>query len=666
MKPEGRLFEIRIIYNNKMTYSGYFKDADTLIKALDDVRDFADCNIYMTVNAVKEDCYAREQRDRLIRNPKATTSDNDISGYEWLFIDLDPERPTGTSSTDEQYQIAKQTGNKVFKFMQQLGFSRPLTATSGNGVHLMYKIRLANNAENKKLIEKSLKTLDMLFSDENISVDVKNFNPARVAKLYGTLAQKGSDTPEHPHRMSEIISNLDEPIVENDKAYLEKLCSYYPQQEAPQKYNGYNPAAFDLEEWLNKHDIRYQKTAFSDGDKFILECCPFDSNHKGKDACIFRSRNGAIGFHCFHNSCADKTWRDVRLLYEPDAYEKRQQTYEKKVYGNFNRNKAEPKHIVEETDKPVFFNAQQIYDIKEEPETYIKTGTTVIDQKLRGLAKGEVSLLTGLRGAAKSTVLTQWTLEAVDAGNNVGVFSGELSSKRYMRWTYLIAAGKSRVRPGKYDGYYSVPKERMEQINRWLGDHFWLYNNDYGNDFNAIAEQFEMAIENRKLDMLILDNLMALNIKDLDVNKFDAQTQFVLRLVQIAKRKNVHICFVAHPRKAMGFLRLDDVSGSSDLANAVDSAFIIHRVNNDFKRLSAQMFGWGADAEPYTGTNVIEIAKDRGGGTQDVFVPLWYEVESKRLKNSLTENRIYGWDTDSDGFVNLEQDDLEEIPFEGF
>lgn len=82
-----------------------------------------------------------------------------------------------------------------------------------------------------------------------------------------------------------------------------------------------------------RYGIRYQKSSYSDGMKYILDKCPFDSNHKGKDACIFQSRSGAIGFHCFHNSCSDKTWHDVRVLFEPDAYEKKQQEYERRIYS---------------------------------------------------------------------------------------------------------------------------------------------------------------------------------------------------------------------------------------------------------------------------------------------------------------------------------------------
>lgn len=68
----------------------------------------------------------------------------------------------------------------------------------------------------------------------------------------------------------------------------------------------------------------------------------------------------------------------------------------------------------------------------------------------------------------------------------------------------------------------------------------------------------------------------------------------------------------------------------------------------------------GRQITQYMGTNVVEIAKDRDGGIQDCFVPLYYEMETKRLKNHKAENRIYGWDK-SDGFVSAEN---WEIPFD--
>ncbi|MCB6343702.1 DnaB-like helicase C-terminal domain-containing protein [Enterocloster lavalensis] len=659
LKNDGDLFEIRCLEaNGKKVSSGYFHDTETMVKQLCKLNP-TESNIYIVLNDIKQECYSREQRDYFVVNSKIQTSDNDIVGYDWLFIDVDPRRPSGISSTEEQLRYAKCIGNKIYSFMRNLGFNEPVSAMSGNGIHLLYRIQLRNNDENKALVKNCLAALDMYFSDEAVSIDKSNYNPARICKLYGTMARKGSNTPENPHRMSYLISEGSK--IPTDKAYLEKLAAMLPVPEKPRQYNGYNPQEFDLEEWLIKHGLRYQKTSYSDGTKYILEQCPFDSNHKGKDACIFQSRSGAIGFHCFHNSCSDKTWRDVRILYEPDAYEKKQQEYERRIYSR-QPVQQQVKVIQPIHGKPVFYTAQDIMNLPVPEERFIKTGIADIDKKLRGMKKGYVSVMSGLRAAGKSSVISEMVLDGVESGNNIGVFSGELAPKNFMRWMNLQAAGKGYTEPTQFEGYYNVQRKYQEQIAMWLDKKFWLYNNEYGFNFEAVADQFKRKIEKDKLDLLILDNLMTFDISGMSDNKFEAQTKFILTLQgEIAKPYNVHILFVAHPRKAMGFLRLDDISGTADLGNAVDNAFIVHRVNADFRRLTKQMFGWKDDNPIYDATNVIEIAKDRDNGTMDYFIPLYYEPETKRLKNSRSENKIYGWNTTNDGFLEVSQ---EEIPFD--
>lgn len=660
LKTENQLFEVRVIYNSKQMYSGYFKTADDLIKAFNkDIRDYANCNIYITLNSLNEACYSREQQNFFKKNAKATSSDNDVVGYDWLFIDVDPKRPTGTSSSDDQVAAAKEIGNKVYSFMKNIGFYDPLFGFSGNGVHLLYRIKMKNSDENRELIKKCLNVLDMYFSDDEIQIDLKNFNPARVCKLYGTQAQKGANTEERPHRMSMVIGDPEE-IRINDAKYVKKLADMLPKEEKPQRYNNYQPAEFDLDEWLSKYGLRYRKTSYSGGTKYILDVCPFDSNHNGKDACIFRASSGAIGFHCFHNSCADKTWRDVRLLYEPDAYEKKQQEYERKIYAK-PKSQPERKKIEEKEGKPVFLTAKDILTMPKPAERFVKTGINDIDKRMRGLKTGYTSVISGLRASGKSSVISEICLDCVEAGNKVAVYSGELSPQNFMRWMNLQAAGKAYAEPTQFEGYYNVSRQNQEKIAEWLSNNFSLYNNEYGNDFLAIKDQLERKFERNKPDLVVLDNLMAFDIKSLSDNKFEAQTAFTWTLHEMAQKYDIHILFVAHPRKAMGFLRLDDISGTADIGNAVDNAFIVHRVNNDFKRLSMQMFGWKADDDLYTASNVIEIAKDRDGGLQDYFIPLYYEVESKRLKNSFTENKIYGWGDNADGFAETDQ---MQIPFE--
>lgn len=663
LKKPGEIFEIRIVGTSKKIFSGYFKDVDLMINQLKTL-DLKKANVYFTINAINEACYDRSQRDQFQTYTKSTTSDSDIVSYNFIMIDVDPVRPSDTSSTDEQIQKAKDLGNRIHAFLRDLGFEKPAFGFSGNGCHLLYKVALVKCEDNKNLVKRALETLAMLFDTEEVKVDTTTFNPARVCKLYGTLAQKGSGKGQRPYRMSYLYGHQAE-LVSTDIEYIKKLNSYYPQDlEKPQRYNNYNPREFDIEQWLNKYNISYKAMSFSGGTKYVLDECPFDSNHRAPDSAIFKMNNGAIGFKCFHNSCDGRTWHDVRMKFEPDAYEQKYEQEQRIRYHTFNRDTPPAKHIEEKKNEPIFETAKQIIERKEEPKIYIKSSLDEYDKKTGGLIKGQVSLVSGVRGSAKSTWLNQVILGSIDAGNRVGCFSGELKDTRFMSWMYRQAAGKAYIKSNNnFENSFYVEPNIQEKIASWLGDNFYLYNNRYGNNFSAMLEQFDKLVKDKKIDLLVLDNLMAFDTKELAENKYDAQTQFVLSLHRMAEDNNIHIIFVAHPRKSFGFLRLDDVSGTADLANAVDNAFIVHRNNKDFQAKTKQMFGWH-DTEPiYEATNIIEVCKERENGLQDFFIPLWYEPETKRLRNSFTENIIYGWNKDKDGFYNVEASGLD-LPFE--
>ena len=76
LKPNNELFEIRIIGkgNRKRVISGYFTDANTLIKQFDTI-DPRGVNTYITINKVNDACYSREQHD-CFRQTDSTTHDH--------------------------------------------------------------------------------------------------------------------------------------------------------------------------------------------------------------------------------------------------------------------------------------------------------------------------------------------------------------------------------------------------------------------------------------------------------------------------------------------------------------------------------------------------------------------------------------------------------------
>lgn len=334
LKDDGELFEVRVIGKGqrKRIISGYFTDADTLIQQFDTI-DPRGTNIYITINQVNEDCYAREQHD-CFRQTDMTTHDHEIDKYEWFFIDLDPKRVSEVSSSDAELEKARKLADKVHSYMKSIGFHAPVRAMSGNGHHLLYKIDLPNTDDNKALIEKCLLNLADIFNDDAVKIDVVNHNQSRVCKLYGTMAQKGSSTKTRPHRMS-CLTDVPEKIEINGRDLLEKLAGELPTAQKADKRSAAAPKMakeFDIEDWMSEHGLRpIRMDAGTDCVIYPLENCPFDHSHTNGDSKIFRYSNGAIAFKCHHNSCRGKVWQDVRELLEPGAYDDKDEETDRRI-----------------------------------------------------------------------------------------------------------------------------------------------------------------------------------------------------------------------------------------------------------------------------------------------------------------------------------------------
>ena len=373
LHPDGELFEVRIIpAGKKKPASGYFKDADSLIEAFK-LYDLRETNVYITLNQINSALFSRQQSNHFVAGANST-QDSEVSGYKWLFIDLDPERPTGISSNKEELQKAYKLAARICKFLQEYGFEDPVKAVSGNGAHLLYRINLKQTEENNKLVERCLKALSMLFDTDDIKVDTANFNPSRVCKLYGTLAQKGANTEERPHRISYIIGDVKEAKA-TSKEYLEKLANELPEEEPvkPNAYNNYRPKEFDIEDWMSRYGIRYSAKAWNGGIKYILDECPFDSSHKAPDSMITKSANGAIGFKCLHNHCQDYHWRELRLKYEPDAYEYNDS--DRRIEEGWKKHNRDKQQLMQQDihadDIPMFQTAEMILNREDPDPEYI-------------------------------------------------------------------------------------------------------------------------------------------------------------------------------------------------------------------------------------------------------------------------------------------------------
>lgn len=635
--PDNKLFEVRII-DGKRTFSGYFTDSE---KAYNAIQAYAHLNIYIVFNAINEACYSRVQKDKIMPTP-VTTSDVDITSRQWILIDIDPKRPSACNSTDDELKEALSISSRIGKYLRGIGFSDPVFGMSGNGYHMLYKVNIPNTPETAQLVKEFLQSLSLLFGNDIADIDTSVFNSARITKLLGTVSRKGTDKDDlRPQRLSRLL-HIPKIISKNDISLLRKVVEVLPKQEKPTYHNNYGRDRFDIDSFIRINGIRVQKESVSAGvRKIVLEECPFNNSHKAPDSALFIMANGAVGFKCLHNSCSHHSWRDVRLLYDPSAYDK---------ITDYNRTTAPIVSKTNEYDSKAEKKGAkflQLKDIKHQDRSKIvsiPTGVLSLDKRIIGLNKGETSLISGSSGSGKSTLVNQMALNAINKGFKVSIWSGELTASRMKSWIHLQAAGRQYSTQSTYSSNsYYVKHLYGEKIDLWLSDKLHIYNNDYGNKFLQLMSDMYEHVKSSDIDLVVFDNLMAMDILMLDGDKMQQQNKMIIDLTNAAKELNIHIALIAHPRKVVGFLRKNDIAGNADLANAVDNVFIVHRVNNDFVKSAAEFYGSTEATKFYTYNNVVEVCKNRDLGIQDELFGLYFEVESKRFLNEKFENIVYPW-----------------------
>ena len=312
----------------------------------------------------------------------------------------------------------------------------------------------------------------------------------------------------------------------------------------------------------------------------------------------------------------------------------------------------------QEDKAPIFFTPMQIKSVKRDPSQVVTSGIEILDKRIIGFNLGELSVWSGSNGSGKSSVLSQLAIESINNGHKVALFSGELREDRVLGWLQQQTAGKKNTKATKYENYYIVPEDIKNKINAWLEGKLYIYNNQKSTKVEEVLKAIDNCIVEHGIKVVIIDNLMSLDLNSINGEKYDRQTNLVIALSQLAKKRNVVIHFVAHPRKAMGFLRKTDISGTADITNLADNVFIVHRVSTDFKRAIKEYLGIKDDNALLNYSNVIEICKNRDLGISDEFIGLYFEKESKRFLNFKEETKYYKWECDKDGFIKCSDGQL--------
>jgi putative DNA primase/helicase len=324
---EQRTWEVRVPKAGRFkTISGYFSNVVALVDALEALSNERYDGVYYTLNPVNPALLGRA--NNTVKNwAEHTSKDTDIVRREWLLVDIDPQRPTGISSTKEEKAAAKALVIAVRDWLAARGWPQPVICDSGNGYHLLYRIDLPNDDFSRGLVKGCLEALAAKFDTPAVHVDKTVYNASRIVKAYETVARKGDSTEERPHRTARMFAPP-EKIETVSMAQLAQLSDLAPGSGNPAKGaksadGGWTPEMVTelFVKFADKRDFNFGGPTPEGVSLKWQHDCVSDEEHRRPDAFTYLE-NGYVHHHCSHDSCAGLEDKDWRALWEETTGEK--------------------------------------------------------------------------------------------------------------------------------------------------------------------------------------------------------------------------------------------------------------------------------------------------------------------------------------------------------
>lgn len=444
-----------------------------------------------------------------------------------------------------------------------------------------------------------------------------------VEMIFGDSRRRAQITIDEPLELEGRI--YDGTVTDSGIGALDRVGWYLPETpEKPHEVNNYDPKSYSIRYFLKIHGIEGEEERHGEVIAYRLTRDAM-TEAPSQTASFYEKATPDGPCIVYHDVAPGKTatrWDDVRKKWAPDPEEKVAQQERQRAL----------KPIIARAVSTQGPTWGDIVEVVPEPEkAVLSTGLPTLDKILcGGLRSGELTILTGLPASGKSTYLSQLISQAAELGTKCGLFSGELTPTRVQEWLVQQLAGEHCVKAPS--GRWTVPEEVREAILEWLKGRVYLYNNDSGMQADHILQSAETAITAYGLGLLILDNFMMMDTgitRAEDSNQ--AQTRVCAALQALAKKYNIVIILVAHPRKVSGFLSGYDVSGTANLFNLCDNLLTIHRITPDFVTNVTKIYGLPESDPLFAADNAIQVLKNRGDGRQGDFIALTFGARSRTL-----------------------------------
>lgn len=305
--------------------------------------------------------------------------------------------------------------------------------------------------------------------------------------------------------------------------------------------------------------------------------------------------------------------------------------------------------ILDAKDSPV----PSVADLSDvEPTEYedvdgVTTGLKAIDDELMRLFFGTLTIVSGQPGSGKSSLLTQLACNSLDNDIGTWLFSGELPNGVEKSWFNYIFAGPRNITNAisrRGNPYKKISTTTLAEINKTYKGRWHIYRDDYDNTLDKLIASMTDTVRKYGARCLILDNFMCIDTETSE-EELRSQTDTIKKLIEFAKKYQVAVILVCHPRKmdAGTNVGIYDIAGTSNIVNLAHRTIGLRRVTDAERENAAKYSEKRRQLLKYD--VIVTIVKDRMFGRQNIDVGLYYDPASRRFFSDMDEyDRRFSWD----------------------
>ena len=305
--------------------------------------------------------------------------------------------------------------------------------------------------------------------------------------------------------------------------------------------------------------------------------------------------------------------------------------------------------ILDAKDSPV----PSVADLSDvEPTEYedvdgVTTGLKAIDDELMRLFFGTLTIVSGQPGSGKSSLLTQLACNSLDNDISTWLFSGELPNGVEKSWFNYIFAGPRNITDAisrRGNPYKKISTTTLAEINKTYKGRWHIYRDDYDNVLDKLIASMTDTVRKYGARCLILDNFMCIDTETSE-EELRSQTDTIKKLIEFAKKYQVAVILVCHPRKmdAGTNVGIYDIAGTSNIVNLAHRTIGLRRVTDAERENAAKYSEKRRQLLKYD--VIVTIVKDRMFGRQNIDVGLYYDPASRRFFGDMDEyDRRFSWD----------------------